>query len=70
MLKGLPITFNIYAESEEEIKTLHTVITEFIRVNAEQGRAVTAVKVTEALRGWEKNPFVRNRIISYLNGKQ
>lgn len=69
MLKGLPITFNVYAESEDEIKTLYTVVTEFIRINAEQGRAVTANKVAQALRSWDKNPIVRNRVISFLNGK-
>ena len=69
MLQGLPITFKIYAESEDEIKALHTVITEFIRVNAEQGRAVTAKKVAGVLQGWDSNPFIKNRIISYLNGK-
>lgn len=69
MLKGLPVTFNVYAESEKEVETLRFVITEFIRINAEQGRAVTAQKLTEAVRSWDKNPFVKNRIISYLNGK-
>ena len=69
MLQGKPITFNIYSETDEEVAALKTVITEFIRINAEQGRAVTAKKVAEALRGWERNPLVKNRIISFLNGK-
>ena len=68
MLQGLPITFNIYANDEQEVEVLRFVITEFIRINAEQGRAVTAVKVAEALRSWDKNPIVKNRIINYLNG--
>lgn len=69
MLKGLPITFNIYAENEQEVEELRFVITEFIRLQAEKGRAVTARKMADALRSWDKNPIVKNRIISYLNGK-
>lgn len=68
MLQGLPITFNIYASNEQEIEVLRFVITEFIRLHAEQGRAVTAEKLTRALQNWEKNPIVRNRIIDYFNG--
>ena len=68
MLQGLPITFNIYANDEQEVEVLRFVITEFIRINAEQGRAVSANKVAEALRSWDRNPIIKNRIISYLNG--
>ena len=68
MLKGIPITFNVYANNEQEVEDLRFVITEFIRLHAEQGRAVTAAKLTEALRNWDKNPIVRNRVIEYFNG--
>lgn len=68
MLKGLPITFNIYANNEQEVEVLRFVITEFIRLHAEQGRAVTAAKLTDALRKLDKNPIVRNRVIEYFNG--
>ena len=69
MLKGLPITFNIYANDEQEVEILRFVLTEFIRTHAEQGRAVSASKVTEALRNWDKNPFIRNKIIDFFNGQ-
>ncbi len=68
-MKGFPITFNIYAEDEQEIQDLHFVITEFIRLHAEQGRAVSARKVTEALRRWDHNPFIKNRIIEFFDGQ-
>ena len=68
MLKGIPITFNVYANDEQEVEILRFVITAFIRLHAEQGRAVTAAKLTEALRNWDKNPIVRNRVIEYFNG--
>ena len=68
-LQGFPIQFEIYAHNEQEVEVLRFVITEFIRIHAEQGRAVSATKVTEALRDWDKNPIIKNRIISYLNGQ-
>ena len=66
MLKGFPITFNLYAENEQEVEEARFVITEFINTNAKQGRAVTAKKVANALAKWDKNPFIKNRIINYL----
>ena len=67
-MNGYPITFNIYANDEQEVEVLRFVITEFIRQHAEQGRAVSALKLTNALRNWDKNPIVKNKIIDYLNG--
>ena len=69
MLQGMPITFNIYANDATEVEELRFVITEFIRLQAEQGRAVTAVKVADALRDWNRNPIVKNRINSYFDGQ-
>ena len=69
MLKGLPITFNVYANDEQEVETLRFVITEFIRIHAEQGRAVSASRLTDALRNWDKNPFIKNKIIDYFDGQ-
>ena len=67
-MNGYPITFNIYANNEQEVEELRFVITEFIRLHAEQGRAVTATKVADALRSWNNNPISKNRIINYFNG--
>ena len=67
-MKGYSVTFNIYANDEQEVEVLRFVITEFIRQHAEAGRAVSATKVAEALRNWENNPIVKNRVINYLNG--
>lgn len=67
-MNGYPITFNIYANNEQEVEELRFVITEFIRLHAEQGRAVTAAKVADALRNWNNNPIIKNRIINYFNG--
>ena len=65
-LKGFPLAFNIYAESEEEVEECRMAIIAFIGLHASQCRAVTAKKVAQALANWDSNPFVKNRIISYF----
>ena len=70
MLQGFPITFNIYANDAQEVEVARFVITEFIRKNAEEGRAVSATALTEALQECENNPIVKNRVKRFLDGKQ
>ena len=65
-LKGFPIHFNIYAESEQEAEECRAAIIAFIGIHAAQCRAVTASKVSQAIRNWDKNPIVKNRIINYF----
>lgn len=65
-LKGFPIAFNIYAENEQEAEECRKAIIEFIGFHASQCRAVTARKVTDAVRNWDNNPIVKNRIINYF----
>lgn len=65
-LKGFPLTFNIYAENESEAEECRKAIIEFIGFHASQCRAVTARKVAQAVRNWDSNPIVRNRIINYF----
>jgi len=65
-MRGYPITFNIYAESEEEAEAARRAITDFIAQHARQGRAVTGEKIARAVGGWERNPIVRSRIIDYF----
>lgn len=66
MLQGYPIHFNIYAESEQEAIMAQRAICDFISVHARQGRAVTARKVAQAVRQWDKNVFVKSQIIKFL----
>ena len=65
-LKGFPIHFNIYAESEQEAEECRAAIIAFIGLHAAQCRAVTARKVAQAVNNWDKNPIVKNRIINYF----
>lgn len=69
-LKGFPLTFNIYAENEEEVEECRKAIISFIGLHASQCRAVTAKKVGRAIMNWDKNPIVKNQIINYFNGTE
>lgn len=65
-LKGFPLSFNIYAESEQEVEECRRAIIAFIGLHASQCRAVTAKKVAQALSSWDKNPIVKNRICEFF----
>lgn len=65
-LKGFPLTFNIYAESEEEVEECRRAIISFIGLHASQCRAVTTKKVANAISNWDKNLIVKNQIINYF----
>lgn len=66
-MNGYEIKFNIYADSPEEVEAARMSIVSFINQHAQHGRAVTARKITEAVSRWDKNPFVRNRIIEFFS---
>lgn len=66
-LKGYPVTFNIYAHSEEETAMFREAIVRFIDQHRLQGRAVTAEKAANALNRWQDNPIVRSQIIKYFS---
>lgn len=65
-MKGFPITFNIYAESEQEAEEARMAIIAFIGQHARQGRAVTGHKIAQAIANWDKNPLVKSQIINYF----
>ena len=66
MLQGYEIKFNIYANSQEEADKAREAIIGFIGQNARCGRAVTAMKIADAVNRWDENPIVMNRIVKYL----
>ena len=66
-MQGYEIKFNIYAESAEEATVARNAIVGFIDALAKQGRAVTGRKVAEAAAQWDKNPFVKSKIIEYFS---
>lgn len=56
----------IYAETESEVVELRNAIVAFINEHRQHGRAVSARKVTEAIRNWDSNIIVKNRIINHF----
>ena len=57
---GYEIRFNIYAETQAEADEASRAIKQFIGDNARQGVAVTARRLTDAVKKWGSTPFVRN----------
>ena len=66
MLQGFPITFNIYAESQQEAEEARMALIAFIGQHAREGRAVTGRKIAQAVARWDSNPIVRSQIIKYF----
>ena len=66
MLQGYEIRFNIYAESIEEAERARIAIINFISEQAKQGRAVTGNKIALAVSQWDKNSFVKSKIIDFF----
>ena len=65
-MKVYQLSTPIYAESESEVVELRNAIVAFINEHRQHGRAVSARKVTEAIRNWDSNILVKNRIINHF----
>ena len=65
-IKVFPISFEVYAYDEREVEDLRMAIVNFIGAHAQQGRPVLAGKAAQAIKEWDKNPFVKNRVIQYF----
>lgn len=59
-MKGFKVSFNIFAESQEEANKLSVELGRFIDNNAKQGIAITANKVSEAIKRWGNNFLVNS----------
>ena len=57
-MQGFPVSFNVYAQSQEEADATSRAIRDFITAQAQQGRAVTAAKLTSAIAKYKDNYFV------------
>ena len=66
LMKVYQLNTPIYAESESEVMELRNAIVAFINEHRKHGRAVSARKVTEAIRNWDSNIIVKNRIINHF----
>lgn len=59
-MKGFQVSFNVFANSQEEADKASMVIRKFVDDNARQGIAVTANKLIEALNKYGNNVFVNS----------
>ena len=57
-MQGFPVSFNIYADSQQEADELSRAIKAFIGEQAQQGRAVTATKLAVAISKYKNNYLV------------
>ena len=65
--KIVNISFNVWANSEEEGATLRKSICEFIDWFGQRGIKVSASKLNEAISKWQSNMLVKNSIIKHFN---
>ena len=65
-MKAIDINFQIYAENENEVAELKQTIVWFINLHRSNGRAVTARKVSDAIKKWDSNILVKSRVIEHF----
>ena len=64
--KIVNISFNVWANSEEEGIRLRKSICDFIEWFGQRGIKVSASKLDEAVGNWQKNTLVKNSIIKHF----
>jgi hypothetical protein len=65
-IKVFPVNFEVYAYDAQEAEELRQAIVGFIATHAQQNRPVLAGKAAKAIKTWDKNPFVKSKIIEYF----
>lgn len=65
-MQGYELKFNIYANNEAEVEEARKAIVSFINQHAMSGRAVSALKIADAVSRWDKNPLIKSKIIEYF----
>jgi hypothetical protein len=65
-MKVFEVNIPIYAETENEVQELRQTIVWFINLHRNNNRAVTARKVSEAIKAWDSNFLVKKRIIEHF----
>lgn len=65
-LRGYPITFQLYAHSEEEAEEARMAIVAFIGHLRQYGIPVTGKKVAQAAANWDRNPIVKTQIMKHF----
>ena len=60
------ISFDIYANSDEEAEKGRKAIILFINIMRQQGAAVSGNKIAEAVRRLNESPFITSQIIKFF----
>lgn len=61
-----PITFNIYASTDEEAEKGRRAIIQFINIMGQHGAMVSGNKIAEAVSKLNDNSFVTSQIIKFF----
>lgn len=61
-----PITFNIYADDEQEAEKGRKAIIQFINIMGQYGAKVSGNKIAEAVTRLNDSPFVASQIIKFF----
>ena len=61
-----PITFNIYASTDEEAEKGRKAIIQFINIMGQHGAKVSGRKLSEAVSRLGESPFITNQIINFF----
>lgn len=61
-----PITFNIYASTDEEAERGRKAIIQFINIVGQQGAKVSGNKISEAVSRLCNSPFIASQIFKFF----
>ena len=65
-MKVFPITIKIYAEDEQEAERARQALGGFVDQMGQIGIPVTGKKIADGVSNWDKNAFVKSRIINHF----
>ena len=63
------ISFNIYANSDEEAENGRKAIIQFINIMGQHGAKVSGSKIADAVGKLNSNPFIFSQIIKFFKDK-
>ena len=67
MAKGIKqISFNIYADTDEEAEKGRKAIIQFINIMGQHGAMVSGEKIADAVAKLNSSPFVASQIIKFF----
>lgn len=69
MMKVFPITIKIYAEDEQEAEKARHALGGFVDQMGQMGIMVTGEKIADGMSRWDKNAFVKSKIIDHFKEK-